>query len=65
MAGMDHLLLPKQLNRPPCMWALAARASLICLRINHPLERKARRSSWASGPAFALPSPCQVLGAWV
>lgn len=59
MAGMDHLLLPKQLNRPPCMWALAARASLICLRINHPLERKARKIFLGIGaslcPALSLP----------
>lgn len=62
MEGMDDL---KQLHRPPCMWVLATRSSLICLRINHPLEHQAQRFPWASGPAFALPSPCQVLGAWV
>lgn len=60
VAGMNHqLLLLKQLNQLPCMWILAARSSLICLRINDPLACKAQRFSLAPGastcPALSLP----------
>lgn len=60
VAGMNHLLLfLKQLNQLPCMWILTARSSLICLRINDPLARKAQRFSLAPGastcPALSLP----------
>lgn len=59
VAGMNHLLLLKQLNQLPCMWILAARSSLIRLCINDPLACKAQRFSLApvasACPALSLP----------
>ena len=55
VAGMNHLLLLlKQLNHLPRTRILAARSSLICLRISDPLARKAQRFSLAPGASTRL-----------
>lgn len=65
VAGMNHLLLLlKQLNHLPCIWILAARSSLICLRINAPLARKAQRFSLAPGPSTCPALSLPGAGCW-